>query len=105
MPTPEPGKVFVYNRETGEVREHWPIDAREIVSVEGTPWTLEPVATPWKRASAPAAGEPTTDEELEGLTKDELKTLAEERGVTVTRADGEDGEPLKADYIAALSGS
>lgn len=35
-------------------------------------------------------------------TKAELQAEAERRGVTVTRADGRDGEPTKEDYIAAL---
>jgi hypothetical protein len=41
--------------------------------------------------------------ELEGMTKEELQEEAEKRGLTVTRGDGGDGEPLKADYIKALS--
>lgn len=34
--------------------------------------------------------------------KDDLVKEAEEKGITVTRADGEEGEPLKSDYVAAL---
>lgn len=36
------------------------------------------------------------------MKKDELVALAEERGLTVTRSDGEDAEPVKADYVRAL---
>lgn len=43
------------------------------------------------------------DVDLPALTKDDLVALAEERGVEVTREDGEDGPPLKSDYIRALS--
>lgn len=37
------------------------------------------------------------------MTKDQLEAEAERRGIEVTRLDGQDGEPLKSDYIAALS--
>lgn len=40
--------------------------------------------------------------DLEGMTKDELAKLADERGVDVTRSDGESGNPVKADYVKAL---
>lgn len=48
---------------------------------------------------------PTGDIEIdyEELSKPELVQLAEKRGLTVTRADG-DGPPLKDDYVAALRG-
>lgn len=42
--------------------------------------------------------------DLGGLTKAELVSLAVARGVTVKRADGKDGEPVKADYLRALGG-
>lgn len=46
----------------------------------------------------------TTDrDELEAMTKEDLVDLATDRGLTVTRGDGSDGEPLKADYVNALS--
>jgi hypothetical protein len=35
-------------------------------------------------------------------TKEELKDEAALRELEVTRADGEEGEPLVSDYIAAL---
>lgn len=50
------------------------------------------------------AGPPATGPNLDALTKDELVALAEERGVEVTRQDGEDAPPLKSDYVRALSG-
>jgi hypothetical protein len=43
-----------------------------------------------------------SQEELNGMTKEDLTTLAAEKNITVTRGDGTDGEPLKADYVAAL---
>lgn len=47
---------------------------------------------------------PTTDrDELESMTKEELVGMAETRGLTVTRGDGEEGDPLKADYVEALA--
>ena len=42
-------------------------------------------------------------QDLSALTLAELKALAEERGVTVERADGKPGAPTKADYVRALS--
>lgn len=50
-----------------------------------------------------AVAEPTETRDLSGLTKDQLVAMAERHGVEVTRADGEDGAPLKSDYVAALS--
>jgi hypothetical protein len=47
---------------------------------------------------APAAG--TFD--VDGSTKEQLQAEAERRGLTVTRADGKDGDPLVEDYRAAL---
>lgn len=68
-----------------------------------------------KMAAAPenkAAGTESEDEaevaglddvDLEALTKGDLIALAEDRGVEVSREDGEDAPPLKSDYIRALS--
>lgn len=39
-------------------------------------------------------------EDFESMTKDELQSLAEERGLDVTRKGG--GDPLKADLVSAL---
>lgn len=44
-----------------------------------------------------------TQAELEAMTKDDLVELANDVGVVVERADGEAGEPLKSDYVQALS--
>lgn len=49
------------------------------------------------------APEPVSQESLEGKTVAELKKLAEERGLEVTRGDGKEGDPVKADYVKALS--
>lgn len=42
--------------------------------------------------------------DVEGSTKEQLVAEAERRGITVTRADGKDGDPLVEDYRAALKG-
>jgi hypothetical protein len=42
-------------------------------------------------------------EELEGMTKADLVELAEQQGVEVTRGDGAEGDPVKADYVEALA--
>jgi hypothetical protein len=42
-------------------------------------------------------------EDLEGMTKEELVDLAADRKIEVTRGDGEEGEPLKSDYVDALA--
>lgn len=44
-----------------------------------------------------------TAEALEDMTKAELEAEAQRRGVEVKRKDGEDGEPLKEDFVRALS--
>lgn len=55
-----------------------------------------------------AASASDEDDEGNGLTdysrmkKAELKAEAETRSLTVTRRDGEDGDPLVEDYVAAL---
>jgi hypothetical protein len=41
--------------------------------------------------------------DLEELSKEELVELATKRDMKVTRSDGKDGEPTKADYLEALS--
>lgn len=50
-----------------------------------------------------AKGKQLTRDELDGMTKDDLVAEAEARGLTVTRGDGEEGDPLKADYVEALA--
>lgn len=42
--------------------------------------------------------------DVRDMTKEELVSEAEARGVAVTRGDGSEGDPTKADYLAALSG-
>lgn len=53
--------------------------------------------------SEPDPGDGYTAEDLEPLTVAQLEELAEAKGVTVERAEG-DGDPLKADYIRSLIG-
>lgn len=40
--------------------------------------------------------------DLSVLSKSQLATVAEARGIEVTRADGEDGVPLKSDFLRVL---
>lgn len=68
-------------------------DRRRVTDVEREYATPPATETP----EAPAVA-------LDDLSKAELVALAEERGVTVTRADGENGAPLKSDYVRALGG-
>lgn len=44
-----------------------------------------------------------SEKELQSMKVDDLQALADESGIEVVRGDGEDGEPLKADYVRALS--
>lgn len=44
-----------------------------------------------------------TREQLEELDRGKLEKLAERHGLTVTRGDGQDGAPLKGDFVDALS--
>lgn len=55
-----------------------------------------------KETATTGPTETRSEEDLSGMTKNELVALAEERGVDVERAEGE-GAPLKADYVRALS--
>jgi hypothetical protein len=41
--------------------------------------------------------------DFESMNKDELQAEAEKRGLAVKRGDGEEGDPLKADYVKALN--
>lgn len=43
------------------------------------------------------------DTDFSGMTKSELEALAAEHDVEVTRTDGAEGDPLKDDYVAALT--
>lgn len=75
----------------------------QYVNAGAAEWVEAPKETATR--AAPESREPDTETEvdLRTLRKIELVEMAEERGVEVTRADGEDGEPLKADYVRALS--
>lgn len=42
------------------------------------------------------------DTDFESLSKSKLEEAAEAAGLTVTRSDGEEGDPLKDDFVAAL---
>lgn len=56
----------------------------------------------WKEGAAPAENKAESD--LKSKTKAELVAMADERGVEVTRSDGTELEPVKADYVKALGG-
>lgn len=45
---------------------------------------------------------PAGDKDPEDMTKDELEAKANELNLTVVRSDGEEGEPLKVDYLNAV---
>lgn len=74
-------------------------------AVSGAITTSEAVpqvpSEPPVEAPAEASGE--TQGDLSKLTVAELKDLADKRGVTVTRGDGKDSDPVKSDYVEALS--
>lgn len=46
-----------------------------------------------------------SEDELNTMSKDDLAELAEQLGITVEREDGGTGDPLKSDYVNALSKS
>jgi hypothetical protein len=75
----------------------------DIVTVEGHLVGGRPTA-PGRAGGKQAGGKGAASEDLESLSKDELKELAAAKGVTVEREDGEEGEPLKSDYVTALKG-
>lgn len=77
----------------GEVRE---VDAKLLPSLKAYGIAAE--------VGAPEGGSKGDDgtEGYSSKTKQELVALAEERELEVVRRDGQDGEPVKADYIAAL---
>ncbi len=50
------------------------------------------------------AGSGLAEADLKKLEKADLVDMAAQKGVTVTREDGGDGEPTKADYVRALTG-
>lgn len=47
----------------------------------------------------------TTKSKFAGMDKEELIAEAERQGLTVVRRDGQDGDPTKDDFLAALDGA
>lgn len=47
-------------------------------------------------------GQSTVDEDFDSMTKDDLVERTRSQNLDVKRSDGEDGEPLKEDYVKAL---
>lgn len=75
------------------------IEVEPVLDGEGNPTRqVRPVAG--GTADAAAAAEETVD--YSSKSKDELVQLAEKRELEVVRGDGQDGEPVKADYVRAL---
>lgn len=54
-------------------------------------------------SGAGSSGRESAEAELAELSKGELVELAEEHSIEVTRGDGAEGEPVKADYVKALA--
>lgn len=75
-------------------------EAKTLVGTGQARWAVE---APEARAPKVETPETPRARPLDSFTKEELIDTAEDRGVDVVRADGEDGAPLKSDYIAALS--
>ena len=75
------------------------IEVRPILDDEGNATTeVEPVEVP--AVDGGASAEPI---DVGSMTKSELVELAEKRGIEVVRGDGQDGAPVKADYVRALT--
>ena len=55
------------------------------------------------RAAHPGEAPVKRQAKLASLKKDELVAMAKELELEVKRADGQDGEPTKDDYVAALT--
>lgn len=72
-------------------------EAKTLVGTGQARWAAE---TPERRT--PETPETPKARPLDTLTKAQLVELAEAEGVDVQRADGEDGAPLKSDYLRAL---
>ena len=53
--------------------------------------------------AADAAAESREATNYASMDKADLVKLAEERDIEVSRGDGKDGDPVKADYVAALT--
>lgn len=79
---------------------------RSLLEVDegGVPTRFEPVSESNVETVAPS-GDPESAPEApsyDDWKKAELVAEAEKRGLTVTRSDGQAGEPVVSDYIAAL---
>ena len=55
-----------------------------------------------KAATAEGSTEKPKGTDWASMDKDDLVSEAEKRGLTVTRGDGKEGDPLKADFVKAL---
>jgi hypothetical protein len=84
------------------------------ISMAGSKGGAEPIGesgafTPL-RDGAPAVNQTggaaagMAEADLKKLEKADLQDMAAQKGITVTREDGGDGEPTKADYVRALTG-
>lgn len=106
MDTNEHGMACLRNTKTGEVVERHAVDAAEMLAVKDSPWVVAPVGLTVTPGAKPKAGEESASTEsvdFDALSKDELIAEAIKQNVTVKRHDGEDGEPLKEDYVSALT--
>lgn len=56
----------------------------------------------WCETRPMVAVETAEKPDLSALSKSQLAALAEARGIEVTREDGEDGVPLKSDFLRVL---
>lgn len=63
----------------------------------------ERALTPWGENKSTDEGDESDG--YDSWTVDELRAEAERRQIKVTRGDGQDGEPLKADFVKALEKS
>lgn len=99
-------KVYLYSAALRARYKAAKADAVEVEDDKAAHYLNVGVAGPVRGRVERAVREPQDNAalDLEALSKQELVELAVERGVDVERADGEDGVPLKADYIRALSG-
>lgn len=88
------------NRETME------IERRKVAAMEERASRVykRPPFNESKAGAGPPENKALTGADLSDKSKDELEQMAANRGLTVERGDGKDGEPLKADYVRALSG-
>lgn len=59
-------------------------------------------SAPSRGASGSGSGD-SEDERLKGMSVADLRKEADKRKITVTRGDGKQGDPVKADYLKALS--